>query len=163
MSNQANPFAFDQSQNDALEEPVQVDLYDPKTDEPLIDDKGRPFWIAVYSAKSKTFRRRAFQIQRRAQKAAKNGAQPLNFEKTEGYQNEIYAAAMADEWRICQRAKDGKLKEINLPCTPENCVTWVEANVLMKPQIVATTDDLAEFLGDDGQGLGNGQSENSES
>lgn len=131
-----------------LETPKRLELKDPVTDEPIVDEAGNPAFITIYSAQSEVFQRRAFKIQGRWKQLTKKvGKSGLSFDQERQAEAEIYAAAIGDEWNIVRKV-DGKWKRIEAPCTPQNAVNWILANPLYKPQIAAQTDDLDEYVGD---------------
>lgn len=139
-------FTADASLNEEIETPKRLELVDPVTEEPIIDEKGRPAFLMVYSAQSDTFQRRAFKIQGRVQtKLKRKGAGKREFDVEKDAEAQIYAAAFGDEWNIVRKEK-GVWKSIDAPCTPENAIKWVLANPLYKPQIASMTDDIESFV-----------------
>lgn len=130
-----------------FEAPKRLELIDPITEEPIIDEAGKPAYLMLYSAQSDTFQRRAFKLKGRwAAKAKRAQKGQLSFEEEKAAEAEIYAATFADEWHIV-RKDGGKWKALDVPCTPENAVKWCLANPLYRPQIVKLTDDIESYLG----------------
>lgn len=139
--------AADPSANERIETPTRLELSDPATGQPIVID-GAPAYIMVYSAHSETFKRRNFHLTNRLSAQVKRrGQSELRYEDNATAVASVIAAAIGEEWRI-GRKRDGAWTLIDVPCTPENALQWVQENPLFRPQILAASEDLAAFLAD---------------
>ena len=142
-------FRADETLERDIEIPTRLELNDPISEEPIIDEHGKPVFLMLYSAQSETFQKRAFAIQARTKIRSRHSRKAdLTFAQQKRVEAEIYAAAIGEEWNIAKKQPDGTWRRIDAPCTPENAVNWVMANPLYRAQISSVTDDLEAYAGD---------------
>lgn len=139
-----NDLAFDAGID--VERTARVELVHPTTGEPLVDDKGEPFWLDVRCAQSDAFQRKVHEIQGRYSIKAKNNTGPnkgkLTFEQEKQLKAEVYAATIVD-WKIGKKNGGAALK---LEPTWNNVLNWCLANPILRQQVTEKTDDLTEYL-----------------
>lgn len=149
-----------------LEATTDVHLVDPVSGEPWYDDTGdgtdkkpgNPVTVTVISGMGETFKRDAFNLQRRYRVMINKNKGPdkgfANYDQQRNYQAELYALIMRG-WFLTKRQRG---PHWDVPFTRKNAINWCLANPLFASQLSSGSDDLEKFLED---AEGNFTSENS--
>lgn len=137
-----------------VDEIEQFDLRHPATGEPILDEKGKPAWVAVRSAESTVGQevRRAILDRRLKSGMKRGGMSKISATQLERESIELLAALISSWYLV---GFDGKA--IDIECNEANKRKLLNRNDLkwIRDQVDEFTGDLGSFLPNDSENSSN--------